>query len=545
MRKLKTLQIVTLLVLVAMISAACGTPEASPVPTEPGAPAATPTTAVEPEETPAPASEIKRGGVLKVGIEGDFTDLDPAHEETTIDQYAIDMVYEGLVRWDPVTLEPQPLLATSWEISDDGLTYTFYLQEGVKWHNGDDFVADDVKYSVERIIDPDEGSVKQTYLASIESVEVVDDYTVVFHLSEPYAALINTAPFVPKIQNRNFVEANDGHTPRTMMGTGPFMFVELVPDQVLRLESNPDYWRMDEDGQPLPYLDGMEFYPVPDENARVADFLAGVTDVNLLVPHKDVDGLLANPDVVVAGPESMWFSGIWMHCATPPFDDPLVRQAVSWAIDRAEIANVGLFGKAEPLFGGVMPPGHWAATDVSVYDHRDVDKAKDLLAQAGYPEGFEVTIAAGAAYPGEVTIAEMTAAYLQDIGIDATVDAQEWGAFIDNLVNGHLPIFVVGLDPTGDPDEAYHQAFHSMGAYNVLAYSNPQLDALLEEARAVTDYAERKELYRQVEEIVLEDVPQALVVRHNQYESLQTYVKNYVHQTNGRKETLIYVWLDR
>jgi peptide/nickel transport system substrate-binding protein len=226
--RLRTVKQVSILVAFGLLLSACGTPAAEPAapPEATTPPEAAATTA--PEATPAPASEIKRGGVLKVGIEGDFTDLDPAHEETLIDQYAIDMVYEGLVRWDPVTLEPEPLLATSWEISDDGLTYTFYLQDGVKWHNGDDFVAEDVKYTVERIIDPDEGSVKQTYLESVESVEVVDDYTVVFHLSEPYAALVNTAPFVPKIQNRNFVEANDGHTPRTMMGTGPFKFVDRV-----------------------------------------------------------------------------------------------------------------------------------------------------------------------------------------------------------------------------------------------------------------------------------------------------------------------------
>lgn len=540
--------LMSILMAVGLLLSACATPAATPTapPEAITPPEPTATTPPEPEDTPTlEVPKIKRGGVLKVGVEADFVMLDPAHNEAAIDSTPIDLVYESLVRWDPETLEPLPLLAKSWEISNDGLTYTFYLEEGVKWHNGDDFVAEDVKYSVERIQDPEEGSVRASYLSSIESVEVVDDYTVVFNLSEPYAPLLNYLPFTPKIQHQGFVEAEGGTTPRTMMGTGPFMFEEWIPDQVLRLEQNPDYWRLAEDGEALPYLDGIEFYPTADETARLDTFLAGVTDFMVLVPDKDVDTLEQNPDVVLAGPETLWFSSIWMHCQTPPWDDVRVRQAVSWAMDRDEIADVGLFGRVSPMYGGIMPDWHWAGNQLVVYDHRDVEKARELLEEAGYPDGFEATIAVGEPYPSEVTLAEMTASYLQDVGIDASVEIMEWGTFISDLIGGNLPIFSVGLALNGDPDEAYYQPFHSEGGFNVIGYSNSEVDRLLEEARQVSDPAERKDLYRQIEEILLEDVPHAFAIQHQEWEAYYPYVKDYVHMPNSRRETLMYVWLDQ
>src|SRR5690554_490333 len=335
------------------------------------------------------AAAQQHGGVLRAGFQTDPVGLDPHITNATSTRNMLENTYEGLVRFDS-SLQVLPGLAESWEASEDGLAWTFHLRPDVTFHDGSPLTASDVAFSINRIKDPAIASPRGDDFAVVDSIDVADDLTVVFNLNQPFAPLLSKlAATLNVIVPQHVVEA-EGDLQNTIVGTGPFRFVEYLPQTRMVLERNPDYWRTDEAGNQLPYLDGIEIIFYPDPTARTTAIQTGSADWIEYVPAPDIDILAADPDVELVGGIAANFRTIYLNASEPPFDNVLVRQAMSHAIDEQAIVDVALFGTGDVVATGTtIPADNFYGVDSSPYIGRDVERASQLLEEAGYADGFE------------------------------------------------------------------------------------------------------------------------------------------------------------
>lgn len=482
--------------------------------------------------------EAKRGGVLKAAMQVDVTHLDPHFLDSYSSSLVTEEVYEGLVQFAP-DMNVAPNLATSYEISPDGLTYTFKIKKGVKFHNGREFVVDDVVYSINRVADPNGGSTQQYLLAAVASTTAPDPDTVVITLSTPFSPLIIELPTIVIVPQEVVAEYGDLKT--VAVGTGPFKFVEFIPNSHAKLERNDQYH---EEG--LPYLDGIEWQPIPDDPTRTANITTGSIDFADQIPQKDIDSLNKEKGVVLASGPSTLNDFLMLNTTRKPFDDVRVRQAIAWAIDRQAMTDTILFGHGKPIDGGIIPEWSWAYSDLHVYTKPDIDKAKKLLADAGYADGFDVTIGAGASYNAQVQAAEVLKDQLKAIGINVTPKPEEWTTYIAQTINPkNFDAAIIGWIGAIDPDDALYPRYSPKGSFDQTGYNNPQVADLLEQGRKAQSHEERKPLYNQAEQMIVNDSPEVYFYFYDQYEALRDYVKGYQHMANASKVTFKRTWLDK
>ncbi|MEJ7837591.1 MAG: ABC transporter substrate-binding protein, partial [Thermomicrobiales bacterium] len=327
------------------------------------------------DASPVPVS----GGTLRVGLQADPAQLDPALTSLTAAWHVIEHVYEALLSYD-AGLNPVPQLAETYDISDDGTVYTFNLRQGVTWHNGRPFVAADVKYSVERILNPALDSPHSAAYASVATVEAPDDATVVFTLSTADASFLSkimgNAGYIVAQEE---VEAN-GDLNQVMIGTGPFTFVDYTPNTEVNLIKNDAYW---EAGKP--YLDGIQFLIASDDTSRTTALTSGTVDFIEYAPVKDLPIFESDATLVVAGDQNTNIRYLGINVTREPLNIPEVRQAISMAIDRGPMIESAVFG-AGTATASIFPPTYWAGGEYPVAA-QDIEGAKALLATAGYADG--------------------------------------------------------------------------------------------------------------------------------------------------------------
>jgi len=480
----------------------------------------------------------KTGGVLRMGMQADPTALDPQKQSLTAIWKAVEHIYNSLTRVEP-DLSIAPELAESWEVSEDGLTVTFKLRSGVKFHNGREVVADDVVYSYQRLVDPATGATAASTLDSMESVAAPDASTVVLTLKQPDASIFaNLASFAVSIIPKEVVEAN-GDLTQVAVGTGPFTFKEYIPNTSVTLERNADYF---ETG--LPYLDGLELLIAPDDTARTTALVSGTVDFIEYVPSKDVEMLQSDSSIALAGNAIMQIRMLGYNTRKEPFNNPKVRQAIDLVLDRTAIVEAALFGLGTPTVT-LFPVGYWAALEKDV-PAPDVEAAKALMVEAGYADGFKASITGWAQYDYLKNSAIIVQEQLKQINIEVELNLVENATMIEQVyTNYEYDMVFTGNSGYIDPNTLLLDAFKTGSSGNFTGYSNAEVDALIDQGIAEPDQEKRAEIYRQIQEILLTDLPWSSCYIGQQYEAMKTYVKGYTHVPNGSNWTVRESWLDQ
>jgi peptide/nickel transport system substrate-binding protein len=474
--------------------AAAATTAPAAKPTEPPKPAAAPTTA--PAVKPAtPAGQPVAGGTLRTTLGAEPTTLDPHKLGTLFDRDVADAMFDALI--DDDTLDGiKGQLAESWD-SPDARVWTFKLRSGVKFHDGSPLTAESVKFSFDRLQDPNTGITGQIRptAAQVEAVESVDASTVRITLKTASAAFPVDAANI-KIIPKDFDTAQP-------VGTGPFKFGEWVRNQRVRVTRNPDYFVP---GQP--YLDELVFLPTPDENQKIVLLQTGQVDFTDTIPLPRVKEVEAGGKIIVYPiPVGVAPSSYFMPLRTDraPLDNAKVRQAMNLAIDRQALLDV-TFGVGT-VKSNVVPPKHWAFNPNAMsFDTRDVARAKQLMAEGGHPNGFSIQFKFITSRAEYTPMAQLFQANLADIGVKLDLQPKELGVWVDEVLNKHeFELGMTGIIPDYDP-HAIMVRYHSKDSQDgqAMNWQNAEFEQLLAQGKVTVNQEDRKRIYFRAQELAQE-----------------------------------------
>lgn len=479
------------------------------------------------------------GGKLVVALNGDPSTLNPAYTTSYNNHLVAGQIFNALVEYDPWTVEPVPELAESWEISKDGLTYTFHLVKNAFWHDGKPFTSADVKFSFEQAIIPFHPRGRASF--GFIKFETPDSYTVVMKLAYPFAPLINTlgiwyAGIIPK----HIYEGTDIiKNPRNFdnpVGTGPFMFKEWVKGSYIRFVRNPNYWRKGAQGEKLPYLDEVIFRFLPDNAMGMLAFDKGEIDyMPMYVPLPEIARYMNTPGVKVIDKGA--FGSMWTYffnLENQYLAQKKVRQAIAYAIDKEFIFKTVSNSRGKIATGPVSSVTGWAYTsDVNLYPH-NVTLANQLLDEAGFKRGsdgtrFRLRLNVGATgRDNGVPASEIIKDQLRAVGIDIRLEVPE-ESVEDQIIymNHDFDIaLTAGLSTAPDPNmlrgyldgaSILPEGKRRPGLWNIMMYNNTRVNQIFAQAAVESDPAKRAALYKEMQKLVVEDLPCMWIVEDVYY----------------------------
>jgi peptide/nickel transport system substrate-binding protein len=528
--------LVSLLVLIALAAAACGPTPAPVAPTEAPTQAAvaTATEVAAPAATEVPVVEEKITLVVVDGTEPSCGLYPPTC--TGPPGHLTYLTYDPLVGHDErMAPDPDLGLATSWEVGEDQLTWTFHLREGVKFHDGTPFDANAVKVTIESILDPDVGALRRSVYTVIKEVNVVDPLTVQFVTDGPFpdlpflltdrSAFIVSPTALQKMGVADFA--------RQPVGTGPFKFVEWVPNDHITYEANPDYWR----GKPA--VDLVIYRPVPEAAVRTAMLRTGEADIAVNISPEDLESLGADPNIVVIQKDSLTQVTSEMRQTKPPFSIKEVRKAMNYAVDKESIVNDIMHG-AGRIADSPGPPNVWGSVALEPYNY-DPEKAKQLLADAGYPNGFEGNLFyVSGRWAGDEQVTQALQAYWQAVGVQISLNKVDQ-AGLDTMLKKH-PDDMAGWTTQQIRTSSYLD-YHLYRLFNCEAaimeaaqrsgYCNPAVDELLAKGRATFDLDERLPYYAEAQELIWDDAPFVWVFVQQNLMAARKDVSGYIFLPTG------------
>jgi peptide/nickel transport system substrate-binding protein len=491
--------------------------------------------------TPPPTAAPKKGGTLIGARAADAKGLDP-HKQTAFSSFRmLEMVYDPLFTFDK-DLKVVPNLAESWKWSEDGKTLTVALRKNVKFHNGDPMTSDDVKFSFERILDEKTGAAARSNYADISKIDAPDANTAVFTLKNPNASILaamtslNSAIIDKK-------QVSGGADPgKVDVGTGAFMIDKWDPDRTFTMKAFKDFWIPGE-----PRIDGIEWRTIPDESSILAGLRAKTLDFAIINdPRVAIVAGTGGSGLVISRAPALAYNALQLNSKRPMFTDVRVRQAVSCAIDRQQVLDTASLGEGQ-VTSPATAPFYRANLDSLTCYKKDVNKAKQLLADAGKSTGLTFKIMAAADEPPTaVAEAQSIQAQLKAIGIDTQIETLELGVYVDRWLKADFDATVALNGGNPDPDVMFYRYWHSTGNLNnVAAYNSPDIDKLLDQGRATADPDKRKPIYDQIQQKLADAAPWVWLYVGYEYRIMQPYVKGFTALPNGSMIYMHDTWLDK
>ncbi len=509
------------LAMVMLFSMFAGCTKEEPVTTT----AAPATEAGKPTEATTAAPEKIRTDII-IADTTDIKTLDPHAANDGYSARVFNQIYDPLMK-QTADLEVAPALAESWEFKSD-TEIIFYIRKGVKFHNGDELKASDVKFSIDRMVASP--SVK-SYFDKITEVTVIDDYTVSVKTSEPYAPLMfNLAgTYGSIVSEKAITEAGDKYN-ENPIGTGPMKFKEWAANDHVTVVRNDDYWRG------TPKATSITIRVIPEDSSRTIALQAGDVDFLQATPAVDVARIMEDDSLKTETYLSQSAQYIGFNCKKAPFDNVKVRQALNYAVDRQTIVDVVLEGKGQVISTVLAPDMPGANNEIDYYPY-DVEKAKSLLAEAGYPDGFTASIMVYG--DANNKIGQLVQSDFAKIGVELNVELTEFGAMLEYLNLGEHDMYTLSYGAAGNPDSTFSNVYHgssSSASGNRSYYSNPEVDKLIDEARVTMEWEDREPIYQKVQELIMQDAPIIPLYSEQKYYAMNANMEGYTISKNAKHD---------
>ncbi len=450
--------------------------------------------------------------VARTAINSELDNIDPWLSAAADTKAVMRNVFEGLL-WYDVEGKLVPALAESWQVSDDGLNYTFKLRSGVKYHNGDDFDAADVVYSIEALAGLNGADPLSSRFSEVTAIEAVDQQTVTITLKEPNSAFLVAC-------TEAILPVGYDHQNTQPVGTGPFVFESYEPGQKVVLTKNKDYWN----SARMPQIDKAEIYIISDPTAIVNSLKSGQLDFVEIDP-KNIPLIEAEFNIESA-PQNM-IQLMSMNNQRSPFDDVRVRQAINYAIDKQQIIAAVANGYGSPLVSNMSPIMEEYYNDEIAVLETDVARAKSLLSEAGYANGFSTSITVPANYKFHVDTAQVVANQLLQIGIVAEIKQVEWGVWLDQVYKqANYDMTIIGLAGKLDPHQVLVR-YQSDYKRNFIGFNDAEYDRLIAQAIVENDLAARAAIYKSCQKILAEQAAAVYIMDPNLVVALRKNVSGY------------------